>query len=90
MRRQSLVLSLLAVFLATALVAYADEASAQVIDIKITTIQLRHQQMGVGIERLAKYINADPRLKDKVRVRTYPATQLYGFMEDIQATIRVR
>jgi C4-dicarboxylate-binding protein DctP len=88
MRRQCVVLLLSAAFLAAAFVAYAGEATAQTIDIKITTIQLRHQQMGVGIERLAKYINADPRLKDKVRVRTYPAAQLYGFMEDIQATIK--
>ncbi len=58
----------------------------QPVDIKITTIQLRQQQMGVGIERLAKYIKE--RLGDKVRVRTYPAAQLYGFMEDIQATIK--
>ncbi len=58
----------------------------QPVDVKITTIQLRHQQMGVGIERLAKYMKEI--LKDKVRVRTYPAAQLYGFMEDIQATIK--
>jgi len=45
--------------------------------IKITTVQLRQQQMGEGIERLSKYINADAKLKDRVRVRTYPAAQLY-------------
>lgn len=88
MRRQGLLFVLVTVFLTAAFVTCAGEAAAQTIDIKITTIQLRHQQMGVGIERLAKYINADPRLKDKVRVRTYPAAQLYGFMEDIQATIK--
>lgn len=76
-----------AVFLAVALLAQVGEVSAQQpIDIKITTIQLRQQQMGVGVERLAKYMRET--LKDKVRVRTYPAAQLYGFMEDIQATIK--
>ena len=75
------------VFLAVALLAQVGEVSAQQpIDIKITTIQLRQQQMGVGVERLAKYMRET--LKDKVRVRTYPAAQLYGFMEDIQATIK--
>lgn len=56
------------------------------IDIKITTIQMRHQQMGVGIERLSKYINE--KLKDKVRVRIYPAAQLYTGQEEIQAIIK--
>ncbi len=58
------------------------------IDIKITTVQLRQQQMGIGIERLAKYINADAKLKDKVRVRTYPAAQLYTGQEETQALIK--
>jgi C4-dicarboxylate-binding protein DctP len=63
-------------------------AAEQPVDIKITTIQLRQQQMGIGIERLAKYINADPKLKDKVRVRTYPAAQLYTGQEEIQALMK--
>ncbi len=58
----------------------------QPIDIKITTIQMRHQQMGVGIERLSRYINE--KLKDKVRVRTYPAAQLYTGQEEIQAVMK--
>lgn len=58
----------------------------QPVDIKITTIQLRHQQMGVGIERLAKY--AKEKLGDKVRVRTYPAAQLYTGNEEIQALMK--
>ena len=87
MKKQIAVLFLSVVFLAAALLAHVSEVSAQQpVDIKITTIQLRQQQMGVGIERLAKYIKE--RLGDKVRVRTYPAAQLYGFMEDIQATIK--
>lgn len=87
MKKQVPVFFLSVVFLATALLARVGEVSAQQpVDIKITTIQLRQQQMGVGIERLAKYIKE--RLGDKVRVRTYPAAQLYGFMEDIQATIK--
>ena len=87
MKKQVSVLLLLVVFLAVALLVHVGEVSAQQpIDIKITTIQLRQQQMGVGVERLAKYMRET--LKDKVRVRTYPAAQLYGFMEDIQATIK--
>ena len=65
---------------------FAEVLAQQPIDIKITTIQLRNQQMGVGIERLAKY--TQERLKDKIRVRTYPAAQLYGFQEDVQALMK--
>ena len=56
------------------------------IDIKITTVQMKHQQMGVGIDRLSKYIQTN--LKDKVRVRTYPAAQLYTGQEEIQAVMK--
>jgi C4-dicarboxylate-binding protein DctP len=62
------------------------EAMAAPIEIRITTVQMKHQQMGVGIERLAKYIQAN--LKDKVRVRTYPAAQLYTGQEEIQAVMK--
>ena len=87
MKKQVSVLLLSVVFLAVAVSVNVDKVSAQQpIDIKITTIQLRQQQMGVGVERLAKYMRET--LKDKIRVRTYPAAQLYGFMEDIQATIK--
>jgi len=64
---------------------FSDVAAAPV-EIRITTVQMKHQQMGVGIERLAKYIQAN--LKDKVRVRTYPAAQLYTGQEEIQAVIK--
>jgi C4-dicarboxylate-binding protein DctP len=87
MKKRVLVFGLSVLFLTVAILSHTGQAFAQQpIDVKITTIQLRHQQMGVGIERLAKY--AKEILKDKVRVRTYPAAQLYGFMEDIQATIK--
>jgi C4-dicarboxylate-binding protein DctP len=85
--RRKIVVLLCVMFLATVVLAHAGDVSAQQpVDIKITTIQLRQQQMGVGLDRLSKYIKE--RLGDKVRVRTYPAAQLYGFMEDIQATIK--
>jgi C4-dicarboxylate-binding protein DctP len=58
------------------------------IELKITTVQMKQQQMGIGIERLAKYINADAKLKDKVRVRTYPAAQLYTGQEESQAVMK--
>jgi tripartite ATP-independent transporter DctP family solute receptor len=58
----------------------------QTVDIKITTVQLRNQQMGVGIERLAKYVKDN--LGSKVRVRTYPAAQLYTGQEELQAVIK--
>jgi C4-dicarboxylate-binding protein DctP len=64
----------------------ATAVRAAPIDIKITTVQMKHQQMGVGIERLSKYIQAN--LKDKVRVRTYPAAQLYTGQEEIQAVMK--
>lgn len=66
--------------------AGATMARAASIDIKMTTVQLRQQQMGVGIERLAKYITE--KLKDKVRVRTYPAAQLYTGQEEVQAVMK--
>jgi C4-dicarboxylate-binding protein DctP len=62
------------------------ELFAAPVDIKITTVQLRQQQMGVGIERFAKYVQET--LKDKVRVRTYPAAQLYTGQEETQAVIK--
>lgn len=58
----------------------------QPVDIKITTIQLRHQQLGVGIERFSKY--AQEKFKDRVRIRTYPAAQLYTGQEETQALIK--
>jgi len=61
-------------------------AAEQPVDIKITTIQLRQQQMGVGVERLGKYIKE--RLTDKVRVRTYPAAQLYSGKEELEALMK--
>jgi C4-dicarboxylate-binding protein DctP len=70
------------------LISWCCNSLAAPIEVKITTVQLRQQQMGVGIERLAKYINADPKLKDKVRVRTYPAAQLYTGQEETQALIK--
>jgi C4-dicarboxylate-binding protein DctP len=62
------------------------EPFAQPVDLKITTVQLKQQQMGVGIDRFAKY--AQEKLGDKVRIRTYPAAQLYTGQEEIQAVIK--
>jgi tripartite ATP-independent transporter DctP family solute receptor len=75
-----------AIFVAIGLFTGTTVAKAAPIDIKITTVQLRQQQMGVGIERLAKYITE--KLKDKVRVRTYPAAQLYTGQEEVQAVMK--
>jgi C4-dicarboxylate-binding protein DctP len=58
----------------------------QPVDIKITTIQLKQQQMGVGIERLATYVKEA--LGNKVRVRAYPAAQLYSGKEEIEAVLK--
>ncbi|MBI5444774.1 MAG: TRAP transporter substrate-binding protein [Deltaproteobacteria bacterium] len=55
-------------------------------NIKITTVQLKQQQMGVGIDRLAKYINEQ--LPGKVSVKTYPAAQLYTGQEETQALMK--
>jgi C4-dicarboxylate-binding protein DctP len=68
------------------LAGFAEVMAQQPVDIKITTVQLKQQQMGVGIDRLAKY--AQEKLKDKIRVRTYPAAQLYGGQEELQAVIK--
>jgi TRAP-type transport system periplasmic protein len=78
----------LGICLGVFLISWCSVALAAPIEMKITTVQLRQQQMGEGIERLAKYINTDPKLKDKVRVRTYPAAQLYTGQEEIQAVIK--
>jgi C4-dicarboxylate-binding protein DctP len=86
MKRMSTLIIVVA-FAATFFLTGADVKAAAV-DIKITTVQLKYQQMGEAIERLAKYIAADPNLKGKVRVRTYPAAQLYTGQEEIQAVIK--
>ena len=80
--------AVLGICLGVFLISWCSAALAAPIEMKITTVQLRQQQMGEGIERLAKYINTDPKLKDKVRVRTYPAAQLYTGQEEIQAVIK--
>ncbi len=76
----------LVIFVGVLFLAGTKQLFASPVDIKITTVQLRHQQMGVGIERFAKY--AQETLKDKVRVRTYPAAQLYTGQEETQAVIK--
>jgi len=76
----------LGVLLVVLSVGLPENGMAAPVDIKITTIQLRTQQMGVGIERFAKY--AKEQLGDKVRVRTYPAAQLYTGQEELQAVIK--
>jgi C4-dicarboxylate-binding protein DctP len=58
-------------------------ANAAPVDIKVTTIQLKQQQLGEGVERFAKY--AQEELKDKIRVRTYTAAQLFTGQEETQA-----
>jgi len=88
MKRRQELLVLAGICLGVFVVSCYSTSFAAPIDMKITTVQLRQQQMGIGIERLAKYINADPKLKDKVRVRTYPAAQLYTGQEETQALIK--
>ncbi len=76
------VTTLLGVFL----FAWCAQSFAAPIDVKITTVQMKQQQMGEGIDRLAKYMSAN--LGNKVRVRTYPAAQLYTGQEESQAVIK--
>ncbi len=83
MKRKSVIFS---VFVAVLLFSGFTEVSAQPVELKITTVQLRQQQMGVGIDRLSKTLQE--KLKDKIRVRTYPAAQLYSGQEEIQAVIK--
>lgn len=85
MKKQRWIILVSLAFFWVALTGLA-EVLAQPVDIKITTVQLRQQQMGIGIERFAKY--AQEKLKDKVRVRTYPAAQLYTGQEEVQAVIK--
>jgi C4-dicarboxylate-binding protein DctP len=73
-------------FIAVCFLAWSSDVKAAAIDIKITTVQLKQQQMGDGIDRLAKYMNAN--LGNKVRVRTYPAAQLYTGQEETQAVMK--
>ena len=87
MKKQKKVFLVSLVFIGIFLLAEFREVLAQQpVDIKITTVQMRHQQMGVGIERFAKY--AQEKLKDKIRIRTYPAAQLYTGQEEVQAIIK--
>lgn len=87
MTRQAVTFAVVMAFTAgLSFVSIGPAMSAGPVDIKITTVQLRQQQMGVGIERLAKYIDAQ--LKGKVRVRTYPAAQLYSGREELEAVMK--
>lgn len=87
MKKSERIFWLSLLFIGSFLLTELTEGMAQQpVDIKITTVQLRHQQMGVGIERFAKY--AQEKLKDKVRIRTYPAAQLYTGQEEVQAAIK--
>ena len=88
MKKQQQLLAIAGICLSVLVVSWHSTSFAAPIELKITTIQLRQQQMGEAIDRLAKYINADPKLKDKVRVRTYPAAQLYTGQEETQAVIK--
>ena len=85
MKRTSIFLAIM-VFVMAGMFAIFSDAKAAPIDIKVSTIQLRQQQMGIGIERFAKYVQEE--LKDSVRVRTYPAAQLYTGQEEVQALMK--
>jgi C4-dicarboxylate-binding protein DctP len=82
MKRKSVCAAITA-FIATGFFLTFSNAMAAPIDIKVTTIQLKQQQLGEGIERFAKY--AQEELKDKIRVRTYTAAQLFTGQEETQA-----
>jgi C4-dicarboxylate-binding protein DctP len=85
MKRTSIFLAIMVFFMAGFLVIFSS-ANAAPIDIKVSTIQLRQQQLGQGIERFAKYVQEE--LKDSVRVRTYPAAQLYTGQEETQSIMK--
>ncbi len=50
------ILVIFSVFVAVLLFSGFTEVSAQPVELKITTVQLRQQQMGVGIDRLSKIL----------------------------------
>jgi hypothetical protein len=64
MKKIFLFLAIIGFMTAGMLMIFSD-AKAAPIDIKVSTIQLRQQQMGIGIERFAKYVQEE--LKDSVR-----------------------
>lgn len=78
--------AVVAVFVLAGFFMIVSGAKAAPIDIKVTTIQLKQQQLGVGVERFAKY--AQEELKDKIRVRTYTAAQLFTGQEETQALMK--
>jgi C4-dicarboxylate-binding protein DctP len=82
MKKASIVVAATVFVLAGFFVIFSN-ANAAPIDIKVTTIQLKQQQLGEGVERFAKYVQEE--LKDKVRVRTYTAAQLFTGQEETQA-----
>jgi C4-dicarboxylate-binding protein DctP len=86
MKERQTAMLVVALCLGVLMMLLHDSAFAASIDIKITTVQLKQQQMGDAIDRLAKYMSAD--LGNKVRVRTYPAAQLYTGQEETQALIK--
>lgn len=56
---------------------------AKPINIKVTTVQLDTQQMGVAAAHLKKLV--DERLKDKVKIDLYTGAQLYSGAEELEA-----
>ncbi len=81
--KKASIFAAVAVFVLAGFFVIVSNANAAPVDIKVTTIQLKQQQLGEGIERFAKY--AQEELKDKIRVRTYPAAQLFTGQEEVQA-----
>lgn len=55
----------------------------RLIQIKLTTVQLDNQQMGVAAQQLKKL--ADKRLASKIRLNVYTGAQLYSGVEELEA-----
>jgi tripartite ATP-independent transporter DctP family solute receptor len=53
------------------------------ITVKLTTVQLDNQQMGVAANRIKKLV--DERLGDKVKLQVYTGAQLYSGVEELEA-----
>ena len=77
------VFALMVLTLASAGGGQQAQSSGPKIQIKMSTVQMPNQQMGLGLEYLEKEIKS--RFGDRVEIRLFPSAQLYSGAEEIEA-----
>lgn len=81
--KRKIILGLLVGLLSVSVLAASGLSAPRLIQIKLTTVQLDNQQMGVAAQQLKKL--ADQRLGSKVKLSVYTGAQLYSGVEELEA-----